>query len=619
MVDHFTVSNQTEFNARLWSRAAVDKQYNYKQTSAEARRSVPLVEGEPPGKNDGMKNIHLHFVQHWCCFEICQAEAQGREPNYSLVHTPPAAGTGQQEQANGAKLLEFFRHILHLFDGDAAPLYGINSQAEKAMLGFFEDLLAAQFADCPKELQSYAVLNAADRDSLKAALKQIGTRVRERVKCRDAFCETLGAALTEQEMLKGTREIRLLLRNVVDEELDRSAKSTLRGVSTERLLVHGFTVQTGGPEGQDKQRGKTARWELDGFMRHANLDLCAASKVADYMLVRFRDLPLQPALTSAEALLEFLGKEFFMRHSKKNGPQRYGEDTIDNVLRGGRKGSNCKGLEHRAGVQHVDGKLMHRIKHGAVRSHVDSLGSNEEAKRYAKHGGKVHEASYSNRTWVPKLAMAKVAGHRDGFVQLYRAGIWRARDPGRLRNYTDVILQDLVLWCDHPDMGADYRAATDRFPFLAAKDPQHADWLSFCDASKAKALALQTAEGAPQTPPMPPPVQRPPAVQQPPPVQELPVAATIHLVQVVPDALKAPPGGWTTAALYERYSKALKDGIPSLREIMVHQGHLGWARADKDRKDAQWMNKFWSRICCEVNTGKELQQALKDAQEEYIE
>ncbi len=32
-----------------------------------------------------------------------------------------------------------------------------------------------------------------------------------------------------------------------------------------------------------------------------------------------------------------------------------------------------------------------------------------------------------------------------------------------------------------------------------------------------------------------------------------------------------------------------------------------------------WMNKFWSRISCEVNAGKELQQALKDAQEEYSE
>lgn len=47
------------------------------------------------------------------------------------------------------------------------------------------------------------------------------------------------------------------------------------------------------------------------------------------------------------------------------------------------------------------------------------------------------------------------------------------------------------------------------------------------------------------------------------------------------------------------------------------QGHIDWARPGKDRKAALWMNKFWSLICCEVNAGKELQQALKDAQEEY--
>ncbi len=136
---------------------------------------------------------------------------------------------------------------------------------------------------------------------------------------------------------RGVREIRLLLKNVVDEELDRpwpSKSTSLRGVSTERLLVHGFALQTDGLEGQDKQRGKTARWELDGFMRHAILDLCAASKVADYMLVRFRDLPLQLALASAEALLAFLDQPFFMRHTKNKPPEPCGRGTISNVMRG---------------------------------------------------------------------------------------------------------------------------------------------------------------------------------------------------------------------------------------------------------------------------------------------
>ncbi len=49
---------------------------------------------------------------------------------------------------------------------------------------------------------------------------------------------------------------------------------------------------------------------------------------------------------------------------------------------------NCPGLEHRLGVEHVDVKLMHRIKHGAVRSHVDSLGSEEEACRCASQGAR---------------------------------------------------------------------------------------------------------------------------------------------------------------------------------------------------------------------------------------
>ncbi|CAL8464800.1 g4335 [Coccomyxa elongata] len=125
-------------------------------------------------------------------------------------------------------------------------------------------------------------------------------------------------------------------------------------------------------------------------MRHAILDLCAAGKVADYMLVRFRDLPLQPALASAVALLAFLDQVFFMRHTKNKPPEPCGRATISSVMRG-------------AGVMST--LWAARRRRAAVLR-------------------KVHEASYSNRTWVPKLAMAKVAGHRDGFVQLYRAGIW---------------------------------------------------------------------------------------------------------------------------------------------------------------------------------------------------
>ncbi|CAL8464505.1 g4040 [Coccomyxa elongata] len=550
MANYFSVRTREEFNTRLWTRAAVDRQYDYKQQGPgkTAKKTMAEQQGEPPGLNDGKKNYHKNFMEFWLNLEEFQAEKERRPVNYTLIHEPPAPDSGQKEQTKGAKLLTFYRNVLDAFDDGcepAEPVQGVNTQLEKTMLGFFEDLLAAQFADCPRELQGYAVLDATDKADIKAVAKRIDTKVRERIRTRDAYSETLGAALTEADMLKylnmttnqtkahnganimslkaifahmflnangGTRKIRLLLKSAVDEELDRSAKSALSGASTQRLLVHGFALQIGGPDGQDKHGGKTARWELDGFMRHANLELCAASKVADYVLVRFTDLPLQPALASAEALLAWLDQEFFMRHTKKNKkpPRAYGEKTIGNVLRGqgGREEQgNCFGLEQRVGVERVEGRLMHRIKHGALRSHLDSLGSDEEARRYAKHSGKVHEVSYGNRTWVPKLVMAKVAGHRDGFVRLYRAGIWcsleedtafkgffdritpvtdaqlaatEALMEGRreeanvratlvaLRNYTDVILQDLVEWCVHPIMGPDYLAAWRRFPFLAA-------------------------------------------------------------------------------------------------------------------------------------------------------
>ncbi len=221
---------------------------------------------------------------------------------------------------------------------------------------------------------------------------------------------------------------------------------------------------------------------------------------------------------------------------------------------------------------------------------------------------KVHEASYSNRTWVPKLAMAKVAGHCDGFVQLYRAGIWCSIEqdavfkrlfdritpvsnaqlteaeafmegrrswagvratPFALRNYTDVILQDLVEWCAHPIKGPDYLAATDRFPFLAAKGWQHADWLRFFSVNSAKAAVMRVADrqAALQEP------QTPPGLR---PVQQLLAnpAAIIDLIQEVPGAPAAPSGGWTAADVYARDGEPLKAGVPSLKGSMVQQvGH----------------------------------------------
>ncbi|CAL8462838.1 g2372 [Coccomyxa elongata] len=202
MADYFTVRTREEFNTRLWTRAAVDRQYNYKQPARQAKRAVSAEKGEPPGENSGKKNYHLNFVQQWWCFEEVLAEAECRPLNYTLIHEPPAPDSGQIQQANGAKLLAFYRHILELFDADDQSVPGVNTQTDKTMLGFFEDLLAAQFADCPKDLQGYATIDAADKDVIKAVAKRINMKVRERITRRDAYSETLGAALTEQDMLK---------------------------------------------------------------------------------------------------------------------------------------------------------------------------------------------------------------------------------------------------------------------------------------------------------------------------------------------------------------------------------------------------------------------------------
>ena len=363
------------------------------------------------------------------------AVKEGRPPYYTLIYEPP--DNKDDEQANGAKLIAFCRSILDRFDGHSEPLLAINTQLEKCMIGFFGDMLAAQFDGCLKRLQEYAMLSAVDKDAIKSLAQRIDTKVRERIRDRDPYSETIGAALTEEEVLKylnlthkdmkdynwgnimslkamiahmylnanrAVREIRLQLKNVVDEELERTAKSDLVGLSKERLLVHGFSVQAGGPGAQDKIRGKTARWELDGFMRHYRLELCVASKVADYMLLRFKELPLDPALESAETLLAFLDESFFLLHAEDKPPKAYSDHTMSNMLKGTGK---SVGLEQKAGVEHVHGKLLHRIKHGAIRAHIDSLGNEDAARRFA-HGGKVHEASYSNRTWCPKIMMAKL-------------------------------------------------------------------------------------------------------------------------------------------------------------------------------------------------------------------
>jgi len=76
-----------------------------------------------------------------------------------------------------ANLLAFYRSASELFDADDEPVQGINTQVDTCMLGFFQDLLAAQFANCPKDLQEYAMLHAANKDVIKLVAARIDKEV----------------------------------------------------------------------------------------------------------------------------------------------------------------------------------------------------------------------------------------------------------------------------------------------------------------------------------------------------------------------------------------------------------------------------------------------------------
>lgn len=90
MANFFTVSSRQEFNTVLWTKAALGRQYSYKQPNSNARRAVPAEKGEPPGANNGRKNYHPGFVQHWWAFEEHLAEEACRLPDYTLIHEPPS-------------------------------------------------------------------------------------------------------------------------------------------------------------------------------------------------------------------------------------------------------------------------------------------------------------------------------------------------------------------------------------------------------------------------------------------------------------------------------------------------------------------------------------------------
>lgn len=129
-----------------------------------------------------------------------------------------------------------------------------------------------------------------------------------------------------QNANRAKRERSLHLSGLSDEVLDRTAK-TLCGSSSDRLLVHGVALQTGGDYSHDKSVSKEAR-PLDGMLRHSCLELCAVSRIADYLLYRFQDLPLQLALTSQDELLKFLSDRFFLRHFTKHNPAVYDKWTL---------------------------------------------------------------------------------------------------------------------------------------------------------------------------------------------------------------------------------------------------------------------------------------------------
>ncbi|CAL8469023.1 g8564 [Coccomyxa elongata] len=64
-------------------------------------------------------------------------------------------------------------------------------------------------------------------------------------------------------------------------------------------------------------------------------------------------------LERADTLLAFLEEKFFLRHRHDKPPKAYSDHTLSNMLK---EKSDSVGLEQKAGVEHVHGKLLHRIK-----------------------------------------------------------------------------------------------------------------------------------------------------------------------------------------------------------------------------------------------------------------
>ena len=201
----FTVSDRENFNI-IWTKAAKTKNNKYPQPKPgkEPKRGAPPEPGQPTGINNNRLNYHRNWARLWKEWVEELAEAEGRPPNYSLIYDPPAKGSGQEEQTNGAKLLAFYQWLLDWYEEHSGAQKGVNTQLDKCSLAFFRHLLAAQFDvdGRSKRLQGYSILTTPDQAAIQALGRSHRKKVRERGPKRDPYSETLGASLREDEALK---------------------------------------------------------------------------------------------------------------------------------------------------------------------------------------------------------------------------------------------------------------------------------------------------------------------------------------------------------------------------------------------------------------------------------
>ncbi|CAL8461824.1 g1355 [Coccomyxa elongata] len=161
--------------------------------------------------------------------------------------------------------------------------------------------------------------------------------------------------------------------------------------------------------------------------------------------------------------------------------------------------------------------------------------------------------------------MAKVAGHRDGFVQLYRAGIWCSIEQDaafkglfdRITPVSDAQLAEAEAFMEG-NAGSGQACVRRRSRCATTLTSSCRTWRSGCLAGTSDAPWSATCAAA--------------AILQ-----------SGCLIQEVPGASAAPSGGWTAAAVYARYGEPLKAGVPSLKGIMVQQ-----ALKDAKRILSEW-------------------------------